>query len=412
MPSNATTPMKRPVKLLEEFGIDPQTGFLPNPPPVKQLPKYYQPWEFIIDNLNAFLVSGAIRDRVRKLEKLSVEYLSGVVEQRRAYCMLSFIAHAYIYGVANADTVDPVLPESIAVPWFEIAKILQVKPVGSYASVGLWNWYLLDQNGPKDLGNLSIMNTFSGSFDESWFYLVPLAIEVVGAPFISAAIDAQNAITAKDEQNVLKNVVIMADAISEMTELVPRMYEKCDPQVFLARVRLYSGGSKNNSLMPNGVFFTGVTEMDQHVNLDHPNPGGLVGTWRKYAGASAGQSPLIHTIDAALSIQHLPMKQGAPVNPMQEMIEALPLDLQDFIQIVREGPSIREFCLGSLDERLRQEFNRTLTNLKLFRDKHMQLATRYIVIHKKDPAAVGTGGTDLVPFLKQVRQETMDTSIP
>lgn len=80
-----------------------------------------------------------------------MEYLSGIGEQRRAYCILSFIAHAYIYGVANADTVDPVLPESIAIPWFEIAKILQVKPVVSYASVGLWNWYLLDPNGPKDL---------------------------------------------------------------------------------------------------------------------------------------------------------------------------------------------------------------------------------------------------------------------
>lgn len=80
-----------------------------------------------------------------------MEYLSGIGEQRRAYCILSFIAHAYIYGVANADTVDPVLPESIAIPWFEIAKILQVKPVVSYASVGLWNWYLLDPTGPKDL---------------------------------------------------------------------------------------------------------------------------------------------------------------------------------------------------------------------------------------------------------------------
>lgn len=67
MPSNAKAPMKRPVKLLEEFGIDPQTGFLPNPPPTKHLPKYYESWEYIVDNLNAFLVSGAIRERVRKV---------------------------------------------------------------------------------------------------------------------------------------------------------------------------------------------------------------------------------------------------------------------------------------------------------------------------------------------------------
>ncbi|KAJ3257283.1 hypothetical protein HK103_004837 [Boothiomyces macroporosus] len=403
MPSNAKAPMKRPVKLLEEFGIDPHTGFLPNPPPTKHLPKYYEPWEYIVDNLNAFLVSGAIRERVRKLEILSLEYLSGIGEQRRAYCILSFIAHAYIYGVANADAVDPVLPESIAIPWFEIAKILQVKPVVSYASVGLWNWYLLDSNGPKDL---------SGSFDESWFYLVPLGIEVVGAPFISAAVDAQSAVLANDESTVLKNVGLMADSIDEMAKLLPRMYEKCDAQVFLKRVRQYSGGSKNNSLMPHGVFYTGVTEMDQHVNLSQEAPSGLTGTWRKYAGASAGQSPLIHLIDAALSIQHTVMKQGAPVNPMLEMIQALPLDLQEFIQLVREGPSIRDFCLNSLNSNLKAQFNRTLVNLKQFRDKHMQLATRYIVVHQKEPAAVGTGGTDLVPFLKQVRQETIDTSIP
>lgn len=142
----------------------------------------------------------------------------------------------------------------------------------------------------------------------------------------------------------------------------------------------------------------------------------MTGTWRMYPGASAGQSPLIHSIDVGLDVEHLPLTHGPndtlKPNPMLEMREALPGAFQQFIKDLAAGPSIRSFVFSaqSLPE-LKAEFNSCLNNLKLFRDLHLQIATQYIVNQKKGAGIVGTGGTDLIPFLKQVRKETENAKI-
>ena len=139
-----------------------------------------------------------------------------------------------------------------------------------------------------------------------------------------------------------------------------------------------------------------------------------------YPGASAGQSPLIHSIDVGLDIEHLPLvtvtnsssDSSSKPNPMLEMREALPGSFQQFIKDLASGPSIRSYCFGAhLIPELKNEFNNACNNLKAFRDMHLQIATRYIVNQKKGAGIVGTGGTDLVPFLKQVRKETEDARL-
>jgi indoleamine 2,3-dioxygenase len=168
--------------------------------------------------------------------------------------------------------------------------------------------------------------------------------------------------------------------------------------------------------------------MDQYVHI-YPKPNGKIGTWRKHAGASAGQSPLIHTIDVALGINHIPVKtcpiSGATgtnhidnneiilnSNPMEEMRESLPASFQEYIRDLAEAPSIRNYCLKQKNTLLAQEFNRACDMMKIFRDLHLQLVSHYIIAQRKGTdAAIGTGGTDLIPFLKQVRQETEDTKI-
>jgi indoleamine 2,3-dioxygenase len=91
--------------------------------------------------------------------------------------------------------------------------------------------------------------------------LVPLAIEIKGAPALSAILEAQKAILLNDSQAVNDNLNIISGCIVEMTATLKRMYEKCDPSVFWKRVRHYSGGSKNSRIFPDGVFYEGVVEV-------------------------------------------------------------------------------------------------------------------------------------------------------
>jgi indoleamine 2,3-dioxygenase len=98
---------------------------------------------------------------------------------------------------------------------------------------------------------------------------------------------------------------------------------------------------------------------------------------------------------------------------MLEMREALPKEFQEFIKDLSVAPNIKHYCQANRQiPDLIIEFNRACQNMKDFRDAHLQMATRYVVLQRKGTStAVGTGGTELVPFLKQVRQETQDNAI-
>lgn len=75
-------------------------------------------------------------------------------------------------------------------------------------------------------------------------------------------------------------------------------------------------------------------------------------------------------------------------------------------------------------------YNLAVQRLREFRDVHIQIVTKYIIIpSRRIPSSQGgglnlavvstndksklkgTGGTDLVPFLKQSRDETRDATI-
>jgi indoleamine 2,3-dioxygenase len=190
------------------------------------------------------------------------------------------------------DSIESVLPAAIAIPWFQISSVLGLKPVVSYETLELHNFKLLNSNLPPSLYNLAMLHTFSGSFDESWFYLIPLAIEVTGAPAVKALLNALSDFETGKTAKISDYLAKMQECINEMTKILKSMYDRNDPHVFWHRVRPYSGnylsfiigGSKNNSLLPNGLFFEGVMEIDDYCCLEFKSPPGKAGTWRSYAG--------------------------------------------------------------------------------------------------------------------------------
>lgn len=82
-------------------------GFLPDELPLELLPDpYYRPWELLIKNLPTLLREKTIRARVHELPVLSVSHLKTTSEWRRAYVILSFLAHGYIWGGDHASEVS------------------------------------------------------------------------------------------------------------------------------------------------------------------------------------------------------------------------------------------------------------------------------------------------------------------
>ncbi len=110
----------------------------------------------------------------------------------------------------------------------------------------------------------------------------------------------------------------------------------------------------------------------------------------------------------------------------------MPRSHRTFLQRVEAMASIRDFAADQTSvPELGEVYNFAVNELRKFRDIHIQIITRYIIRPSKQYApkedtgrnlAVasyttpekelhGTGGTQLLPFLRQSRDETKNTAL-
>lgn len=88
-----------PGAILEDYAVSLRNGFLPDTTPLAHLPEpYYNPWESIAADLPDLIKTGRIREEVEGLPILSTDKLHNDAEWRRAYVVLAFLTHAYIWG--------------------------------------------------------------------------------------------------------------------------------------------------------------------------------------------------------------------------------------------------------------------------------------------------------------------------
>ena len=92
--------------LLRKHDIS-HNGFLPPKLPLSRLPDpLYESWEEIVAHLPQLLERKELHRSVDRLEILPTHGLRTEDEWRRAYVVLSFLAHAYIWGGAKASEVS------------------------------------------------------------------------------------------------------------------------------------------------------------------------------------------------------------------------------------------------------------------------------------------------------------------
>lgn len=419
-----------PLPQLSDYDVSEKTGFLPEELPVTRLPDYYDAWENTVNVLPALLLTKRIRAVVDKFEVLDTTHLKTEPQWRRAYSVLGFLSHAYIWGV---DIPTNRLPIQLAKPWVEISAHLRIPPVATYAGLCLWNWQeILPLDGDYEnddafLDNLRTINTFTGSIDESWFYLVSVYFEYRCAPCIKIGLDAIEFARNNEAEKVTECLRKLAESIDYLGSVLMKMEEMCDPHVFYFKLRPYLAGWKNmaNAGLPDGVYYG-----------DEKEP-------RLLSGGSNAQSSSIQTLDLLLNVDHIATGESsstghAHANPfMSEMRSYMPGKHADFLEHLSKVNIIRDYVMkqASENKELVLAYDASVAMLKIFRDKHIRIVTRYIVIQaqkeksmgsegvqkstlraglaksaNKDKVLRGTGGTALLPFLKQCRDETGNTA--
>lgn len=417
----------------KDYDISPATGFLPSSFPLARLDDpYYAPWETLMDLLPALILNKTVRQYVDALPLLSTDRLGSETERRRAYVVLAFLSHAYVWAFMAAPA--SVLPAQIAEPFRIVADQLGLPPVATYAAVVLWNVQPaikqrpFEEDGPalNVPSNLSAINTFTGLIDEQWFYIISALFEIEGAECINVGMRALEAAHADDLGAVVSKLQKLAELLDKLGSTLMQMEDMCDPYVFYYRIRPFLAGWK------------GMTQFGlDGVLYDGKNP-------KKYAlsGGSNAQSSLIQFFDTLLNVQHLPTGtrpntstvalegtkseiHSSENNFMTEMTLYMPKKHREFLEALSKANILKLYVRANKSEgELVLAYDACLAMLKAFRDKHIQIVTRYIIIPLKMPnntktariglllaekgGARGTGGTALLPFLKQCRDETGD----
>jgi indoleamine 2,3-dioxygenase len=375
---------------LVDFGLSEEFGYLPHYDPAQSLSPGNEEWDEFALDIPKLLMGSDFRKRVKELKPFDISALKGEPDVQRAMMILSYIGQSYQW---SDNEPAHTLPKNLALPWYQVGKLVGRPPILSYQSYANDNWRRLDATGPVECGNIALLQCFLGGQDEEWFILIHIDIEKKAGKALKAIEDAQAAVVKDDADALEEALENLRASLAAMYQVLCRMPEKCDPYIYFHRVRPYIFGWRNNPSLPNGVVYEGVDEYK--------------GIGQTFRGETGAQSAIIPAMDGVLGIDH---ENDVLREYLMEMRTYMPPKHVAFIEAVERGPSVREMVKKVNRRTLTSLFNTCVEIVGDFRAKHLEYAGTYIHAQAQatpgNPSAVGTGGTPFMVYLRKHRDET------
>jgi len=404
---------------LYDYDMDPDTGFLPNSPPLERLPPDFDLWELALasagdelslgedDSPNAMArreSSRRWRSQLRTAPVLPIHTLHGDVAcLRRAHHVLAFLVHFYMHSIPpqSAPSERLTVPASLAVPLVSVSDVLGIAPILTFADTVLWNWGLVDPRKPLAPENLKSQTLFTRGADEQNFYVCCASIELRGVEALRVINDYNNLSSTDDAQvidQIAKSLGRLTAVVNELTAILKSVRATCDPHAFYFAIRPWFRGSDANGPDSPGWVYEGV-DPSRHLEL---------------SGPSAGQSSTMHALDVFLDVDHRLSKTRLPSPSeqnrradhtfMTRMRKYMPGKHQEFLLHLASHPRpIRELARHS--PALRQPYDSVILALKTFRDQHMRIACLYVVSMSRSTPAKN-GGCPVGAMMETLQRES------
>lgn len=434
----------------ESWDVDGRSGFMPPEPPVARLPAEWDAWENILQvAIGARFTVGDTpditpeetdralqwREAVQNMPMLGTHRLKNSERNlRRAHLVLAWILHFYVHTHVPAPT-PIIIPAVLTVPLLAISRELILPPVLTYSDTVLYNWRYAEGDPSK----LESVTTFTQTKDEEHFYLTSAYIELAGVEALGLMQRCFDEAFVADEialRRISSYLRKLAVVIKRMTKILDAVRDACEPKIFFNDVRPWLRGEDSGKR--RWIF---VDENGEEVDF---------GDRRELSGPSAGQSSLIHALDIFLGVDHTPPRR--PAHPttttdqplsnasgsmhangaskptkgfLDRMLAYMPRHHRAFMNHLKVTPRpIRTLVshhttgAGSEPSPITNAYDAAVLALKGLRDAHIRIATLYIInqMPRNDTSlaqaaasaatAKGTGGSDLVPFLKGSRDDT------
>jgi indoleamine 2,3-dioxygenase len=348
------------------------------------------------------------------MPELDASALQGERVLRRAHHVLAWLLHFFVHTLPASAPV--LVPRPLARPLLDVCAVLELPPVLTYSDDVLYNWApaLGAPPGVPDPDTIGVQTTFTGTRDEAEFYLASARIELRGVAALSLMSSIADEAFIGDAVAVARiaaSLHALSGVIDSLAETLLAVRAGCDPEVFYHAIRPWF---KGEDAAPGGRrwAFAGATPADARA-------------LRELSGPSAGQSALVHALDVFLGVA--PATHGAGLaaptsaTPFLERMQAyMPRHHRAFLAHLARAPAPLR-ALVQREPRLVEPYDAAVGALKRFRDAHMRVVALYIIGPARRAAAreaeergrwlpegelKGTGGTELVQFLKGVRDRT------
>lgn len=363
-------------------------GFLMSPDPLSDLTtvetglsrEVSAELEELASKLPDLIASGDIRKTLKDLKTFDMSVLGQVEDFRiveRAFQVYAHLANAYVWCEEENPTDH--IPEGVAVPLVALAKTVERPPIIPYASTALCNFERIDPKGEIVVDNLRCIQKLIDIQDESWFHLIHVEIEAHAGAITHACLLATQAIDNNDKDTAERELLKIPEAFEKMIATFKRMFEKCSPDIYFNTLRPYLFGFTD-------IIYNGVEEFK--------------GKPQTYRGESGAQSSVIPAIKAFLGLQH---EKGGLTEHLEIMKAYMPKPHRELLSNI-DQQKIRTFVIASNNEPLTDAYNACLEGLFKFRSLHLKMAHAYVAQKVTNP--IGTGGTEFMHWLKQLRDET------
>lgn len=407
---------------------------------------------------------------------LSTRNLGTLPLLRRAHLVLTFLLHFYVHtapsssplkgvAAANVQTSPMGIPSSISVPLLYTSRLLGLPPILTYSDTVLWNSassstnpnaaFSLPANPPN-----RVLESFTNTPSEDHFYLTSALCELSGAKALTIMRQSLDELFLGDKTAIRRLTHYLAQLskqIDELGDIILDMMNGCDPAVFYHAIRPWFKGGDADGPGSYGWAFLGLANEDSIVGKEAENTMEPAKTYwdetsqkwvegRRFSGPSAGQSSIIHAIDVFLTVDHNPVEDksetvkaaGAKTEKtfLHRMLSYMPFPHRSFLEHLSSHPTpLRPFVQYHAEAypALAASYDQALSSLKILREKHMRIASMYIIQQARRPPTEevkrligiaegqmeaeeedveplgelrGTGGTPLFKFLKMCRDNT------
>nr|Q01966.2 RecName: Full=Myoglobin [Haliotis diversicolor]BAA18961.1 IDO-like myoglobin [Haliotis diversicolor]CAA48412.1 myoglobin [Haliotis diversicolor] len=368
---------------LSKYHVSKDIGFLLEPLQ-DVLPDYFAPWNRLAKSLPDLVASHKFRDAVKEMPLLDSSKLAGYRQKRLAHLQLVLITSGYLWQEGEGGAVQR-LPECVAKPLWNVSNDLGLKPVLTYGDVCLTNCRVKG-------GDIEVMYNLPGGAGTEWFLKVCGLVELTlgkGAQSVQNVLDGAK---ANDKAKMTSGLTELTTTIGNMQAALAKMNDNLTPDHFYNVLRPFLGGFGGPaSPISGGLIYEGVS--DAPVTM---------------IGGSAAQSSAMQLLDNLLGVTHSPDKQAFLDEISNYMIPAHKQLLADLTKMPRKVPQI---VAEAKDANLSKAYSGCVAALTQYRTYHIQVVTKYIVTASKSDspkslAYKDTGKSDLIPFLKEVRDDT------